>query len=80
MTEPTETIVLTFVTGPGYPNPSRLTYKTLSGARNKAHKMVGANPKRDPDGYAVNRKNGVCLFVVSGCKYSDLFDNWPEED
>ncbi len=37
-------------------------YKTLAGARARAHNLVGSNPKRDPDGYAVNRRTGDCLF------------------
>lgn len=31
----------------------------------------------DPDGYAVHRTNGWCLFIIKGATFADLF---PEAD
>ncbi len=54
--------------------PSRVfKYKTLNGARRKARKLVGYEPKRDPDGYAVDRKTGNCLFILEGTTFEELF-------
>lgn len=47
-------------------------FKTLRGARNRAHTLVGAHPRQDPDGYAVAR-TGECLFIISGTTFDGLF-------
>lgn len=52
-------------------------FKTLKGARAKAHRLVTATPKRDHDGYAVHPKTGDCLFFVEGCTFELLF---PQAD
>lgn len=65
-------ITFSFVNKPGALG-RRFFYKTLAGARRKAHKLVGTKPRLDPDGYAVAR-NGDCLFF-SGASFSDL---WPD--
>jgi hypothetical protein len=49
-------------------------YRTIAGARTKAHQLVGLNPKRDPDGYVSHRTTGNCLFF-QGCTYEELFLN-----
>lgn len=54
----------------------RIRYKTLGGARRGAHRIVGPNPRFDPDGYAVSRHSGICLFVLGAGMY-ELFDNAP---
>lgn len=47
-------------------------YKTLAAAQKKAEALVGPHPKRDPDGYAVARLSGNCLFF-RGCAFENLF-------
>jgi len=56
------------------PNASGRTFKfkTLVGARTKARKLVGSFPKQDPDGYAVSRLTGNCLFF-QGVTFKELF-------
>ena len=64
-------IVLRYVTN-AITSGITFKFKTLRGARKKVYALFGANPHRDPDGYAVN-KYGNCLFVVSGASYEDIF-------
>ena len=47
-------------------------YKTLGAAQKRASTLVGPHPKRDPDGYAVGRVSGNCLFF-KGVTFEDLF-------
>lgn len=47
-------------------------YKTLAGARAKAHNLVTSRPKRDHDDYAVNPQTGGCLFY-QGVTFEALF-------
>jgi hypothetical protein len=51
-------------------------FKTLAGAVRKARKLVGSHPLLDPDGYAVQRLTGNCLFF-QGANYIDLFGQEP---
>lgn len=53
-------------------------YKTVEKARLKAHQLVTATPKRDPDGYAVHPTLGNCLFLVEGVTFEELFGAWSE--
>lgn len=46
-------------------------YQTIAKAREMARRWLGENPKIDPDGYAVNRTNGDCLFV-QGAELEDV--------
>jgi hypothetical protein len=64
-------ITLLYVNSSSAPG-RRFKYKTLAGARTKAHNLVGSNPKRDPDGYAVQRTTGNCLFF-QGVSFVELF-------
>ena len=48
------------------------TFKTLKGARKKAHTLVGPFPKLDPDGYVFQRVSGNCLFF-KGATIEELF-------
>lgn len=50
----------------------KFKYKTLKGAQKKAHDLVGRFPKHDPDGYAVSRLSGHCLFFL-GTTFEELF-------
>jgi hypothetical protein len=63
-------ITLRYVDAPGKMGRT-LKYKTLVGAQERAQKLVGAHPKRDPDGYAVG-PNGHCLFF-QGATFEVLF-------
>jgi len=47
-------------------------YKTLDAAQKRAFTLVGPHPKRDPDGYAVAKLSGNCLFFW-GVTFEDLF-------
>jgi hypothetical protein len=64
-------ITFCYVTDPGKPD-KRSQYKTLKAAQAKAQKLVGESPKLDPDGYAVDRKTGNCLFF-NGVTFEELF-------
>lgn len=64
-------ITFRYVTDPAHMG-KRFIFKTLEGAKAKAHKLVGTLPKLDPDGYAVNRTTGNCLFFF-GTTFSELF-------
>lgn len=64
-------IVLRFITTPTS-SGRRFEYKTLAGAKRAAHRLVGSKPKRDPDGYAVHRRSGNCLFFL-GATFEQLF-------
>ncbi len=64
-------IILRYVTAPGF-RERIFRYKTLKGAQMKALTLVGHNPKLDPDGYAVERTTGNCLFF-QGTSFGALF-------
>lgn len=64
-------ITLTYVTSPTSTGRT-FKFKTLTGARNKARTLVGSYPKIDPDGYAVQRTTGNCLFF-QGTTFEELF-------
>jgi hypothetical protein len=65
-------ITLTYVSTPGGAG-KKFHYKTLGGARKKASRLVGGFPKFDPDGYAVSRARGDCLFVTGDATLEDIF-------
>ncbi len=65
-----EPIILRWVVTPN--STKTFKYKTLAGAKSKAHALVGTQPKLDPDGYLVNRTTGGCLFF-QGVELKDLF-------
>ena len=71
-------ITLTFVTGP-HSRDKTYRYKTLGGAMKKAHSLVGRNPRLDPDGYAVSRSSGKCLFF-QGSTFEELFPMTADSD
>lgn len=43
-------------------------YKSVDWAIRRARRLVGSTPKIDPDGYAVHRGNGNCLFFIGVTK------------
>jgi hypothetical protein len=65
-------ITLCYVTSPTRGGVT-FKFKTLKGAQSKAHQLLGVNPKRDPDGYAVSRTTGNCIFIREGCTFEELF-------
>ncbi len=68
---PAYSILLTYVTSSAK-SGRRFPFVTLETARRKAHALLSPNPRRDPDGYAVNRQNGHCLWF-HGCTFEQLF-------
>lgn len=64
-------ITLRYVTSPTSTGKA-FKFKTLAGARTKARNLVGSYPKLDPDGYAVQRTTGNCLFF-QGVTFDELF-------
>lgn len=62
-------ILLKFITGT---RERTLKYKTLEGAMRRARTLMGSHPRKDPDGYAVNRK-GECLFIIEGATFEEVF-------
>ncbi len=55
-------------------------FKTLAGARTKAHNLVTSRPKRDHDDYAVHPQTGNCLFY-QGVAFEELFPSTePQAD
>ncbi len=52
---------------------------SVEAARKRAHALVGAHPKKDPDGYAVSRRTGDCLFF-SGTSFEELFPSEASEE
>lgn len=55
------------------------SFKTLVAAKKRAHALVGPHPKRDPDGYAVHRVTGNCLFF-QGTTFEELFPSSAPEN
>lgn len=68
---PATMIRLTYVNSPAS-RGRKAQYDSLEKARKAAHKLVGPHPKRDPDGYAVDRVTGNCLFF-QGVTFEVLF-------
>jgi hypothetical protein len=65
-------ITFRFVDDAARPFGRQFQYKTLAGAQAKAHRLVGGNPRLDPDGYAVHPRTGDCLFF-QGVTFEQLF-------
>jgi len=65
-------IILRYVNSPSSLGVT-FKYQKLSAAQARAHRLVTATPKRDPDGYAVHPKTGNCLFLVEGVTFTELF-------
>jgi len=70
-------IILRFVNDPSKLG-RKFEYKTLAGARKKAQSLVGKHPRLDPDGYAVHRVTGDCLFC-QGATFDELFPTFFDE-
>jgi hypothetical protein len=68
-------ITLRFVNDPSKPDRV-FKYKTLAGARVRAHNLVTWHPRLDPDGYAVHPRSGDCLFF-QGVTFDELFPPPP---